>query len=253
MSSEHGVRFGPQTGPDARFECGAPQHPGERSGRGGVPGADQSHDLVAYLGVREPLVVDECFEHVEGVARWVSKPLGDLGVNEGIDCSAVATNPGSLGEGERRQLLERRRFDVVLGGRWSSAPSCFAWTARRSPNIVRTMMSRTSARPTGYRSIAAVCPSANDAMPSMAMSVCSTIDGIQRLSRRLVNAARTVVLDACVLYPPALRDFLLTVAALDGFVPIWSDVILDEVERNVLEDNPTIDPTIFRTHTLALN
>ncbi len=60
-----------------------------------------------------------------------------------------------------------------------------------------------------------------------------------------------VVLDACVLYPPALRDFLLTVAALDGFVPIWSDVILDEVERNVLEDNPTIDPTVFRTHTLA--
>ena len=60
-----------------------------------------------------------------------------------------------------------------------------------------------------------------------------------------------VVLDACVLYPPALRDFLLTVAALDGFTPIWSDVILDEVERNVLEDNPTIDPTVFRTHTLA--
>ena len=60
-----------------------------------------------------------------------------------------------------------------------------------------------------------------------------------------------VVLDACVLYPPALRDFLLTVAALDGFVPIWSPLILDEVERNVLEDNPTIDPTKFRTHTLA--
>ena len=60
-----------------------------------------------------------------------------------------------------------------------------------------------------------------------------------------------VVLDACVLYPPALRDFLLTVAALDGFTPIWSVVILDEVERNVLEDNPTIDPTVFRTHTLA--
>ena len=60
-----------------------------------------------------------------------------------------------------------------------------------------------------------------------------------------------VVLDACVLYPPALRDFLLTVAALDGFIPIWSDVILDEVERNVIEDNPTIDPTAFRTHTLA--
>ena len=51
--------------------------------------------------------------------------------------------------------------------------------------------------------------------------------------------------------PPALRDFLLTLAALDGFIQIWSDVILDEVERNVLEDNPTIDPTVFRKHTLA--
>jgi len=60
-----------------------------------------------------------------------------------------------------------------------------------------------------------------------------------------------VVLDACVLYPPALRDFLLTVAALDGFVPIWSPQILHEVERNVLEDNPSIDPAKFRTHTLA--
>ena len=60
-----------------------------------------------------------------------------------------------------------------------------------------------------------------------------------------------VVLDACVLYPPALRDFLLTVAALDGFVPIWSRQILHEVERNVLEDNPSIDPAKFRTHTLA--
>jgi PIN domain len=62
---------------------------------------------------------------------------------------------------------------------------------------------------------------------------------------------RRVVLDACVLYPPALRDFLLTLAALDGYVPIWSDRILAEVERNVLEDNPNIDAHLFRDHTLA--
>ena len=60
-----------------------------------------------------------------------------------------------------------------------------------------------------------------------------------------------VVLDACVLYPPALRDFLLTVAALDGFVPIWCPQILHEVEQNVLADNPSVDPAKFRTHTLA--
>ena len=54
-----------------------------------------------------------------------------------------------------------------------------------------------------------------------------------------------------MLYPPALRDFLLTIAALDGFVPIWSPQILHELDRNVLEDSPSVDPAKFRTHTLA--
>ena len=38
-----------------------------------------------------------------------------------------------------------------------------------------------------------------------------------------------VVLDACVLYPPSLRDLLLTLGALDVIEVRWSDAILDEL------------------------
>jgi hypothetical protein len=50
------------------------------------------------------------------------------------------------------------------------------------------------------------------------------------------------VLDACVLYPPSLRDLLLTLAALDAYDVVWSETILAEVERNVLADHPDIEP-----------
>lgn len=60
-----------------------------------------------------------------------------------------------------------------------------------------------------------------------------------------------VVLDACVLYPPSLRDLLLTLASLDAFEVRWSDEILEEVRRNVLADHPDIDPERFVGHTLG--
>ena len=60
-----------------------------------------------------------------------------------------------------------------------------------------------------------------------------------------------VVLDACVLYPPSLRDLLLTLAALDAFDVRWSDEILDEVSRNVVADHPDIDADRFVEHTIG--
>lgn len=60
-----------------------------------------------------------------------------------------------------------------------------------------------------------------------------------------------VVLDANVLYPPSLRDLLLTLAAFDAFDIRWSDQILDEVARNVIEDHPDLDAARFVDHTIA--
>jgi len=60
-----------------------------------------------------------------------------------------------------------------------------------------------------------------------------------------------VVLDACVLYPPSLRDLLLTLAALDAIDVRWSEEILDELVRNIVADHPDIDPDRFEQHTIA--
>ncbi len=46
--------------------------------------------------------------------------------------------------------------------------------------------------------------------------------------------AQIVVLDACVLYPAPLRDFLLHVAHIGLYVPKWSAIIQDEWLRNLL-------------------
>ena len=45
----------------------------------------------------------------------------------------------------------------------------------------------------------------------------------------------TVVLDACVIYDSLLRDILLRLAEKELYQPIWSSVICEEVERNLLK------------------
>lgn len=56
------------------------------------------------------------------------------------------------------------------------------------------------------------------------------------------------VYDANVLYPSALRDFLIRVA-IEGLVHArWSDRILDEVFRNIAINRPELDPArLLRT------
>jgi predicted nucleic acid-binding protein len=44
------------------------------------------------------------------------------------------------------------------------------------------------------------------------------------------------LLDACVLYPASLRDTLLRFASADFYVPMCSQRILDEAERNLVAD-----------------
>lgn len=43
------------------------------------------------------------------------------------------------------------------------------------------------------------------------------------------------VLDANVLYPFQLRNFLLHLAALETFQPLWSDEIIEETRKNLLK------------------
>lgn len=56
-------------------------------------------------------------------------------------------------------------------------------------------------------------------------------------------APKTVaVLDACVLYPPSLRDLLMRVAGDGVYEPRWTEEIHDEWTRNVLANNPGVTP-----------
>lgn len=59
------------------------------------------------------------------------------------------------------------------------------------------------------------------------------------------------VLDACVLYPPSLRDLLMWVAMVDAFEPRFTEEIHREWIRNVLADNPNATPAgLDRTRRL---
>ncbi len=59
------------------------------------------------------------------------------------------------------------------------------------------------------------------------------------------------VLDACVLYPPSLRDLLMRVAVAGAYEPRWTEQIHDEWTRNVLVDNSDVTPAqLDRTRRL---
>nr|WP_309690795.1 PIN domain-containing protein [Armatimonas sp.] len=61
----------------------------------------------------------------------------------------------------------------------------------------------------------------------------------------------TAVLDACVLYPASLRDFLLRLASAGLYSPRWSAVIHAEWTSNLLADRPDITPAqLARTQSL---
>lgn len=51
------------------------------------------------------------------------------------------------------------------------------------------------------------------------------------------------VLDANVLYPAPLRDFLLNLAATEIFQPKWSEIIQNEWKHNLLKNRPDLKET----------
>lgn len=58
--------------------------------------------------------------------------------------------------------------------------------------------------------------------------------------------AFVVVYDACVLYPAPLRDLLVRLASKGVVRARWSEIILDECFRNVLEQRPDLKPEMLR-------
>jgi predicted nucleic acid-binding protein len=59
------------------------------------------------------------------------------------------------------------------------------------------------------------------------------------------------VLDACILYSPALRDLFMHLTEQDVFQPKWTETIHDEWMRNVLANRPDLVPAnIERTRRM---
>lgn len=59
-----------------------------------------------------------------------------------------------------------------------------------------------------------------------------------------------VVLDACVLYPAPLRDFLLRLATTGLYAARWTEQIHDEWISALLEERPDLEPKLERTREL---
>ena len=55
------------------------------------------------------------------------------------------------------------------------------------------------------------------------------------------------IYDACVLYPAALRDFLLSLAAPEFLSPFWSEEIRDEWIQSLLRKRPDLKDRLERT------
>lgn len=64
---------------------------------------------------------------------------------------------------------------------------------------------------------------------------------VRNSTRTTDVAAFTAVLDACVLYPDTLRDFLVTLACTDLFRARWTEAIHEEWMRNLLANRPDRD------------
>jgi predicted nucleic acid-binding protein len=62
--------------------------------------------------------------------------------------------------------------------------------------------------------------------------------------------AFTALFDACVLYPPSVRDLLLSLAGTDLFRARWTDQIHDEWTRSVLAKHPELADRLRRTREL---
>ncbi|MES2797404.1 MAG: PIN domain-containing protein [Bacteroidota bacterium] len=62
-----------------------------------------------------------------------------------------------------------------------------------------------------------------------------------------------VVLDACVIYPAPIRDFLLHLAVENLFIPKWSDRIQEEWIRNLLLKRPDLSESALGKTVKAMN